>query len=210
MRFTPLMTATALALTLGACGGTTNTGLESVHQPVVSRTDYVIEVDANGGSIGPQESARLVGWFDALKLGYGDRIAVDDPAGGYGAHNDVAAIAARYGLLIDEQAPVTAGGIAPGMVRVIVSRKSASVPGCPDWSRQSQPEYESATMSNFGCATNANLAAMVANPEDLIHGQEGSATADAATSGKAIKSYRDKALTGAGAVKSESTRSGGQ
>jgi len=210
MRLTPLMTATALALTLGACGGTKNTGMESVHQPVVSRTDYVIDVDANGGSIGPQESARLVGWFDALKLGYGDRIAVDDPAGSYGAHNDVAGIAARYGLLVDDQAPVTAGGIAPGMVRVIVSRKTASVPNCPDWSRQSQPEYESSTMSNFGCATNANLAAMVANPDDLIHGQEGSATSDTATSGKAIKAYRDKAPTGSGAVKSESTRSGGQ
>ena len=28
-------------------------------------------------------------------------------------------------------------------------------------------------MSNFGCAVNCNLAAMVANPEDLVHGREG-------------------------------------
>jgi hypothetical protein len=28
-------------------------------------------------------------------------------------------------------------------------------------------------MSNFGCAVNSNLAAMVANPEDLFHGREG-------------------------------------
>ena len=29
-------------------------------------------------------------------------------------------------------------------------------------------------MSNFGCAVNGNLAAMVANPSDLVHGREGS------------------------------------
>lgn len=210
MRFTPLIAASALSLALGACGGTSNTGMETVHQPVVSRTDYVIDLDARNGGIDAQESARLAGWFDAMKLGYGDRVAVDDPSGGYAAHNDVSAVAARYGLLVEEQAPVTSGAIAPGQVRVVVSRKTAAVPGCPDWSRSSQPEYAGATMSNFGCATSSNLAAMIANPDDLIEGREAGATIDAATSSKAIKAYRDKVPTGTGTVKAENTRSGGQ
>ena len=41
-----LSSAIGLALMLAACaGGTENRGLESVHQPVVQRTDYVIDLD---------------------------------------------------------------------------------------------------------------------------------------------------------------------
>ena len=56
---------------------------------------------------------------------------------------------------------------------MVVSRTRAEVPDCPNWSVPSQPNYNNRTMSNFGCAVNSNLAAMVANPEDLIHGREG-------------------------------------
>ena len=51
-------------------------------------------------------------------------------------------------------------------------------------------------MSNYGCAVNGNLAAMVANPEDLIHGRDGSGVGDAMTSTKAVQSYRKPAPTG--------------
>ena len=36
-----ILALAAPALLLGGCGGTMNRGLESVHQPIVSRTDYV-------------------------------------------------------------------------------------------------------------------------------------------------------------------------
>ena len=91
------------------------------------------------------------------------------------------------------------------MVRVVVSRMKASVPGCPDFSRVSEPEFESNTSSNYGCAVNSNLAAMVANPADLVRGQPGADATDPATSAKAIDVYRKAAPTGAGGLKSEST-----
>ena len=62
-----------------------------------------------------------------------------------------------------------------GPVRVVVSRTRATVPNCPNWSVPSQPNYNNRSMSNFGCAVNSNLAAMVANPEDLVHGDFGHA-----------------------------------
>jgi len=197
----------ALSLTLGACDGTKNTGLESVHQPVVNRLDYALDLNAGGsGGLTESESQRLGAWFDTLRVGYGDRISVDDPSpNGIAASRDaVASVAARYGLLLNEGAPVTTGVVESGMIRVVVSRMSASVRGCPDWSRPSQPEYESSTMSNYGCATNANLAAMIANPEDLIRGQTGST--DQRVSSKAIKTFRDKEPTGAAALKQESSK----
>ena len=34
------------------------------------------------------------------------------------------------------------------------------------------PTSTTSSMSNYGCAVNSNLAAMIANPEDLVHGRE--------------------------------------
>lgn len=197
----------ALSLTLGACGGTTNPGLESVHQPVVNRLDYALDLNTGGsGGLTEGEAQRLAAWFDTLRVGYGDRISVDDPSpyGSAASRDAVASVAARYGLLLNESAPITTGTVQGGMIRVVVSRMSASVPRCPDWSRASQPEYEASTTSNYGCATNANLAAMVANPEDLIRGQTGST--DQRVSSKAIKTFRDKEPTGAAALKQENSK----
>jgi pilus assembly protein CpaD len=197
----------ALSLALGACGGTKNAGLESVHQPVVSRLDYALDLSTGGsGGLNQGEAQRLATWFDTLRVGYGDRISIDDPSsyGSAASRDAVAAVAARYGLLLNEGAPVTTGAVEGGMVRVVVSRMSATVRGCPDWSRSSQPEYEASGMSNYGCASNANLAAMVASPEDLIRGQSG--RTDQRVSSKAIQTFRNKELTGAQALKQESSK----
>lgn len=202
-----IATGLAPALLVGACTGTSNRGLESVHQPVVSRTDYALDVATGANGLAPGEERRLAGWMASLGLGYGDRVGIDDPARyGNGVRDDVARQVARYGLLVAEDAPLTGAPVAPGMVRIVVSRTKASVPGCPDFSRAGQPEFESNTSSNHGCATNANLAAMVADPADLVRGQAAGTVPDPATSGKAIDSYRKAAPTGAGGttVKSES------
>ena len=204
MRSLHLLPLIALSLSLSACG-TKNRGLESVHQPVVSRTDYVYDVPAY---LSAQDQTRLAQWFESINIGYGDRIAIDGAEGDSATRSSVAAVAARYGLLLNDVAPVTEGQIAPGSARVVVSRAKAEVPGCPDWSRTSQPNFNQHSMSNFGCATNSNLAAMVANPEDLVNGRAGNGPSDAQTGSKAIKSYRTTPPSAAQGLKSESTRSG--
>jgi len=172
---------------LGACGGTENRGLESVHQAVVSRTDYVYDlrdgVDAESGR-------RLAAWFESLNVHYGDKVTVDDPSDSATNRAAVQAVASRYGLLIKGLAPVTQGEVAPGMFRVVVSRAKAEVPGCPDWSRSSQGNYNGDAPSNYGCATNASIAAMVANPEDLVGGRHPGAITDTTTSGNAIRKIK--------------------
>lgn len=195
------------ALLVGGCGGTQNRGLESVHQPVVSRTDYVFEASVGYDGLAPGEAKRLSGWMASLKLGYGDRVAIDDPAVRGDIRDDVAEQAAHFGLLLSDDAPVTAAVVAPNAVRIVVSRSRAKVPGCPDFSRVGGTEFESNTSSNFGCSTNANLAAMIANPADLVRGEPGSGVYDAAVGSKAIDSFRKAAPTGGGgtAVKGEST-----
>lgn len=204
MRYITTSALIALGVTLTACGPV-NRGLSSVNQPVVSRTDYVFDVTSGPNGLSRSEGDRLAGWFDSLRLGYGDHIAVDDPSASIAGRDSVARIAARYGLLLAASAPVVPGTVAPGSFRVIVSRSVASMPNCPNWQRTSQPEFASSTMSNFGCANNSNLAAMVADPEDLLHGRQGDAGSDARVAIKAIRAYRDAEPTGKGGLPGGST-----
>jgi pilus assembly protein CpaD len=204
MRMSKPLIASLLALTVSACG-TLNRGVESVHQPVVSRTNYVYDMP---GSLTSDDTTRLNDWFDSLNVGYGDRISVDAPSGALGARGEVAALAAQRGLLLDNKAPITPGEILPGNVRVIVTRSKAEVPGCPDWSRESQPDFSGSSMSNFGCATNSNLAAMVANPEDLVRGQA-SQGSDSQTTTKAIRQYRTTPPTGTKGLEQQDTKEKG-
>lgn len=207
-RFTlPLVLAPALLL--GACG-TYNGGVESVYQPVVQRSDYVFDLQTSGYGLAPGESQRLAGWLQSMKVGYGDRIAVDDGGENGTARSQVSAEAGRYGLILQPQAPMTVGQLAPGWVRVVVTRMSANVPGCPDHSRTYVPDYMASTTSNFGCASNSNLAKMMADPADLVRGEPGAPSSDPATATKAIKAFRDAVPSGGGGttLKSESTGGG--
>ncbi len=185
--------------------GNPDRGVGAVNVPVLHRTDYIFDAAAPDGSLSPGEAARLGAWFNGMQLGYGDSIYVDGPYAD-AARTDVAQLAGYYGLMVAPGAPVTVGAVPPGMVRVVVSRTRASVPGCPNWDIRSQPNFDNRVMSNFGCAVNSNLAAMVANPEDLIHGREGSGVGDTLTSTKAVGAYRKAEPTGTKGLQDISTK----
>jgi pilus assembly protein CpaD len=175
-------------------------GLDSLNQPVVQRTDYLLDLADNGG-LGDSDIGRLIAWFDSLGLGYGDHVFVD--RGTSAAQADVARAAAAYGLFLSTGAPILEGEVPMGAVRVIVSRTTASVPTCPNHTRDRGP---SATSSNYGCGVNSNLAAMIADPNDLVLGQNGSVVTDAQTSSKAIRYYRHSQPTGTKGLTNVSTK----
>ncbi|HEY0115414.1 MAG TPA: CpaD family pilus assembly protein [Allosphingosinicella sp.] len=187
-----------------------NPSLYSVHQPVVERSDFVLDLDASGDTLSAAEQARLIGWFRSIELRYGDQLFVEEPRDypSPGARADVARMLADYGLFLREGAPVVAGSVGPGTVRIIASRAVASVPGCPDWSANDAQENVN-TSSNYGCAVNSNFAAMVANPNDLVLGQQGSGNGSAATANRAVRVYRERQPTGTQPLAAPSTRSGG-
>lgn len=178
----------------------------SENQPVVHRTDFAIDLSTGGNGVPASELGRLAGWFETLQLRYGDRIWVDDPYASPAVRDDVARIAGQYGMLIGDGAPVTAGTVQPGSVRVIMSRSTASVPGCPNWRQRELSGAPISTESNYGCASHSNLAAMIADPNDLVLGEEGAIVGDAATASKAIKAYRDAVPTGTQGLEQTSTK----
>lgn len=189
--------ALSLGITLSACGGTpTNRGLESLRQPVVERTNYTFDVQSGAGGLSIPEQQRLAAWFETMDLHYGDRISIDDPMMSAATRNAVSKLAGRHGILVDQGAPITAGYVEPGAARIVITRSTASVPGCPDWEEKSDANFNNATHAGYGCAVNGNLAAMVANPEDLITGQKGTGETVVTTSSKAIASYRSQTPTG--------------
>ena len=205
-------TALALATTLAGCTGTahSNRGLDSVHQPVVTNSVYQFDVAASGGELPPSEQGRLQGWLDAMGVRYGDRVAIEDPSvyGASEAQATVRALVERRGLLISPDVPVTTGAVPDGHIRVVVTRASASVPSCPDWASKSSINPSNATSSNYGCATNSNLAAMVADPNDLIRGAS-NRSSDPAAGTRAIKTYREQPQTGVNGLKEVSTSNAG-
>lgn len=203
-KFLLLALGTAALAGCNTPGDLPDRGLASVNVPVVTTAEYVFDAAAPGGALAPGESDRLNGWFQGLGLGYGDSVYVDGYAPA--AREQVARVAGRYGMLVSEGAPVTAGAVQPGAVRVVVSRRRAEVPGCPNWSVPAQPNYQNRSMSNFGCSVNSNLAMQVANPEDLLHGREGMGVSDNATAAKAVQFYRTAPPTGTRGLQDISTK----
>lgn len=204
----PALALLAPALLLAGCAGY-NGGLDSVHQPVVSRQDLTLDLQADGGRLAPGEERRLADWMGAMNLRYGDRLAIDDGGEGRTGRAEVAAAAGRYGLMLADRAPATGRPNSPDSVRVVLTRTSAAVPGCPDYSHPSGMTADASTSSNFGCATASNLAAMVADPADLVRGAPGSPTADPLTMNKAIGAYRAAAPSGAGGATVKNDSAGG-
>ena len=186
-----------------------NPSVYSVHQPVVQRTDYVFDVATSGDGVDAAELARLDAWLRSIEARYGDTITIDEGYGygAPGARAAVAGVAARYGLVIENGPPITPGAVPPGTVRVVASRATASVPGCPVYTT-SDPLPTSYTTSNYGCATNSNLAAMVANPNDLVQGQDGGVDRSASTATRAIGTYREVQPTGRQGLQQVNTTGG--
>lgn len=196
----------ALAAALSGCGAMAdNRLLDSVHQPVVAHRQYQLDLATGPDGLGAEGRGRLEGWFGALGLRYGDRIAIDDPLGNPATRAEVKSTAARYGLLIGATPPITQGYVNAGTVRIVVLRAAASVPHCPDLTTRSETNFKNATSSNYGCAVNSNLAGMVANPDDLLSGAHGQTLTSADTADKAIWLHQSAVPTGQAGVTKNST-----
>ena len=201
--------ASACAPATNELSALNNPSIYSVHQPVVERTDFVLDLQTDRSGLPAREADRLRGWFDSIELRYGDTVTIDDGGQGVGARAGIARVVSDYGLILSEEhAPVIEGALPPGAVRVVATRSTALVEGCPNWPTEDNGTAPpQGTSANYGCASASNLAAMIANPQDLVHGRDHSARGGAALAGRAIRTYREMQPTGRGAL--PSTTAGG-
>lgn len=195
-------TLLALSAGLGGCVGSSqnsNRSLDSIHQPVVSQSNHHLDIASYGGEVSPAEAQRVQEWLQAIDVRYGDQAVIEDE----GLYGNPAATATLRNLLIERG--VSNIAVSQGStLRLHISRSIAYVPNCPDWTSRYTTDPANETSSNYGCATNSNLAAMVADPNDLVRGVA-SSSSNTQQGVKAIQSYREKPVTGSQALKSTET-----
>src|SRR3546814_7057914 len=75
--------------------------------PRSTRTDTLFPYTTLFRSLEISEQQRLANWFEAMELGYGDRVSIDDPMASKATRDAVAQLAGRHGILVEEGAPVT-------------------------------------------------------------------------------------------------------
>ena len=80
-------------------------------------------------------------------------------------------------------------------LRLSYLRVKAVTPTCGLWPETQPTNYRNADYDNFGCATQQNLAAMVANPADLVQPQP-MTPPDGARRAAVVKTYSDIGNTG--------------
>lgn len=112
----------------------------------------------------------LGGMLASGAIGPGDKIRIERGAGALAEARAraLASVLSREGLNPVVSAP---GGGGEGELRLVVEHAVASVPGCPNWSKPPADDFANTMHSNYGCAAALDLAAMIADPRDLVEGR---------------------------------------
>lgn len=194
-RFIPIAASLLTGSLLAACAGSEPSlrqGVFSSNVPVVAERVMTYDLSAPSGMLDASQVVALDQWFDSIDARYGDRISLDEPDSGISARlrAQVQRVLAEDGLMLADYGQITEAPVPAGTVRVVVARASASVPNCPNYDSIDNVTYSNETSSNYGCATNSAIAAMVADPNDLLSGKSYSGT-DAERNAKAISNQRD-------------------
>lgn len=156
------------------------------------RFSHSVQFRGNEERMNSQEAARLAAFMRDQNVGYGDQILLI-PAASPQAQRRQDAVAmtfARAGLRVVRDIQIEGVALAPGEVRVVVGRYVVTPPTCPNWSKRPDEDFGNTPSSHIGCATATNLGLMVANPSDLVAGQQTS-PADGALSAFRTESYRN-------------------
>lgn len=187
----PLSAALAILLTGTLLGGCLSQGprfdapftlanAAERHPIKVSQDQATLDLAVSGGSRGldRMQKGQLYGFLQEYSArGTAPRLVVSAPTGGPNetaarrAYEDVRAVMRQAGIRPSEVSlePYYAGGDPYAPLRVSFVQFVAKGPDCPDWSENLARDPQNMPFPNMGCATQKNFAAMVANPEDLLH-----------------------------------------
>lgn len=185
-----LSSALVLAAVLGGCnttkseptvtGSVMQDGFRTRHPIVVEQGEetFDVPVNARGTPLSPQLVASVENFARDAQESRATGITVMVPSGSaneaaaYRASREISATLGRVGFASHavSMVPYTAEGpedAAP--IRLSYPRLVARVPHrCGQWPAQVIGSNDNSDYWNFGCATQANVAAMVAEPTDLV------------------------------------------
>jgi pilus assembly protein CpaD len=206
-------------LSLAAC----DTGFDSAeksdplppkhNQVELVAVDHDVNFARGAKSVAPGEIAGLSNFLRDNAVGDGDTVTVDNPKGASSlTAARQAAVLTELKALHVRAASTPATTQVANAVRIHITHAVVIAPQCPDWSKPEADNSDNSPSSNFGCATEADLAAMVANPADLAKGRV-SGTADGAVLARGVELYRSgklsNTLSGKGGDSTNGAGSGG-
>jgi pilus biogenesis lipoprotein CpaD len=138
----------------------------------VDMVQFKHQVNFDGGRDLPTDAEydRFDNFIKSIQLGYGDEVTLIGSA--QYRREAMAAYLERLGIPVTIKLEAgTKDELASNTVQVAVSRYVVTPPACPNWSNFDGNENRNTPGSNYGCAVDAGLGYMVANPRDLVQGQ---------------------------------------
>jgi len=184
----------AFALLAGCADYVTQWSPEDAPKTVevdISRRTYEARFQPGSTSLGAAEAARLAPFVADGGILPEDRIAIAeaDSSGKAAEQRRNALLKALRSQGVGASVSV-AQSPKVGRDRIVLEIEHAVVtpPNCPNWSKP-PIDYSGQVSSNFGCATTTNLAAMVADPADLLRGNP-AGRPDAGMAAGAVQGYR--------------------
>ena len=176
-----LILSATMALTLAACQGGPEywTGAEAQHGNAVEWVliDHDVRFASGSGSLRAGERDRLVAFLGRHDVDYNDDLYVEvgglatDRVGRARRAAIEQVLRREHYQLADAPAPGTGMAPTPGSVTLTIGRYVVVPPNCPDWRKPSNFDPNNTVSSNYGCATEANLGLMIADPRDLVVGR---------------------------------------
>jgi len=179
-RRAPALAATLATLFALAACDTPFPETQNDYVPVSSTERFPIEV-AKGpvkfdvptanGALNAQQKDTIVRFAQQAQSNYASTIHVRRPSGG---GRGAAVAGAIQRILIKQGVPnsmivqSTYSGDAQSPVVVSYIRTWAVTQECGNWDEDLAVTYSNSGYANFGCAVQSNVAAMVANPNDLV------------------------------------------
>lgn len=180
--------AVCLALTVAGCaasgpdrtGSIDLDGYRTRHPIVVEEGQETMDlpIGAHSARLPAPLVAAIEGFGRSARVARASGIVMMVPAGSanesaaYRASREIVAALGRAGIpahAIEKRTYPAEGPEDAAPIRLSYPRVVAHVQhACGQWPQQAIPSMDNADYWNFGCATQANTAAMVANPTDLV------------------------------------------
>lgn len=195
MKYRTLYSSLAIStfVLLGACSQQAHyTGGAELERSTVTmvRLAHPVMAEPDGSAALSNEStANLENFSITNNIGYGDVVLFDQGSGVSGDRIEALTLwFQKKGTSFGEADGIFGAMPAAGNITIYVERHIAELPDCQRWSRDTLNDTNNASGQPFGCTSQSNLAAMIADPKDLITGERGSTSPNRTT--KAVQVYR--------------------
>ena len=129
-----------------------------------------VGVSARAGMLSPGQINAIAKFAGEARSNSSSKIKVSYPSAGGQTRQvarDIAQLLADQGIPQNMIVPASYPGGRGDPVQLSYTRKVAVTQECGDWSESLTATLKNESYSNFGCATQHNIAAMVANPQDF-------------------------------------------